>query len=534
MEHGDFQGAIEDASASLRQDGRIVRAYAVRGESYFKSGDALAAVSDYDEFLKQEPENAMVLWKRSRARLDLPVGVLLKQILQDIGQLDGAIEDSQAALRGRDLTEKIRADCWLVTALAKMPHVVSLPLQWHLVTGAFTMRQALRCSFPWLPYALAGPAAPSSSHPAFDQSERQVNKEHIGDGLTLADDPEFAKKPDAATALADPGCDDAPGWAEYRSQLMALAAVDWQDAAALAFDWMNARDMMKTKIMDEEAKVCLLGVISSIYMLARWSLEVDDSWESAVYLTRTLSGYASSMHPGKLDQITLDGQRWPVTVKDLDSMRRSLARQSAHRTTSSWTNRGGDSYVGNAFGIMGTDQVEPGISIKDSMRVYVYDVEDYPELAVLAQGAAFCRENQWGFEVSLHEWFLACPCRTDNPHEADFFFVPHYTACHLNVETFTEEESDSLFQSLIQRLEHFQRSQGRDHLFSWGGGFGADGPFRSWRRYIEDSIFLMTETELWNPYHNITTPSFNPWKDAREMPGKWWVHRVWGDDARYV
>jgi len=30
--------------------------------------------------------------------------------------------------------------------------------------------EALRCSFPWLPYALAGPAAPSSSHPAFDQS----------------------------------------------------------------------------------------------------------------------------------------------------------------------------------------------------------------------------------------------------------------------------------------------------------------------------------------------------------------------------
>ena len=24
-------------------------------------------------------------------------------------------------------------------------------------------------------------------------------------------------------------------------------------------------------------------------------------------------------------------------------------------------------------------------------------------------------ENQWGFEVSLHEFFLACPCRTDDP-----------------------------------------------------------------------------------------------------------------------
>eukprot|EP00435_Cladocopium_sp_Y103_P033852 s1722_g8.t1 len=31
MEHGDFQGAIEDASATLAKDGRIVRAYAVRG-----------------------------------------------------------------------------------------------------------------------------------------------------------------------------------------------------------------------------------------------------------------------------------------------------------------------------------------------------------------------------------------------------------------------------------------------------------------------------------------------------------------------
>ena len=47
--------------------------------------------------------------------------------------------------------------------------------------------------------------------------------------------------------------------------------------------------------------------------------------------------------------------------------------------------------------------------------------------------------------------------------QADFFFVPHYTACHLNVETFSEEQilihsflcspifaqedSDALFQS---------------------------------------------------------------------------------------
>ena len=29
-----------------------------------------------------------------------------------------------------------------------------------------------------------------AQHPAFDPKEAEVNKEHIGDGLTLADDPE--------------------------------------------------------------------------------------------------------------------------------------------------------------------------------------------------------------------------------------------------------------------------------------------------------------------------------------------------------
>ena len=71
-------------------------------------------------------------------------------------------------------------------------------------------------------------------------------------------------------------------------------------------------------------------------------------------------------------------------------------------------------------------------------------VQEYAELKLLARGASFCRqtprhipeqrficsenvrrgegesqgENQWGFEVSLHEWFLTCPCRTDDPFEA--------------------------------------------------------------------------------------------------------------------
>eukprot|EP00913_Durusdinium_trenchii_P034425 g32206.t1 len=353
----------------------------------------------------------------------------------------------------------------------------------------------------------------------------KVTKDHFSHILKhVGEEPMFYEQfheflPEAAHALEDPACEEAPGWSEYRSQLMALVAIEWQDAATLAYEWMNSRGMMKTKIMDEEAKHCLPGVIASLHLLVRFSWEEDRSWESAVYMTRFLSGFASSMHPDKFDEITANGTRWPVTVAEMDSIRRSLAVASANRTTTSWKNEAGESYIGNAFTMLGTDEVEPGISMKNSVRVYVYDVEDYFELGVLARGASFCRENQWGFEVGLHEWFLACPCRTEDPLEADFFFVPHYTACHLNVETFSEEDSNALFQSLVGRLQHFPRSDGRDHLFVWGGGFGVDGPFRSWRRYIEDAIFLMTETELWNPYQQITTPGFSAWKDVL-IPGR--------------
>ena len=91
-------------------------------------------------------------------------------------------------------------------------------------------------------------------------------------------------------------------------------------------------------------------------------------------------------------------------------------------------------------------------------------IEEYAELRALARGGSFCRDNQWGFEVMLHDWFLSCPCRTDDPAEADFFFVPHYTACHLNVESVSEGESQRLFESLIPSLRYFSRTAGRDHL----------------------------------------------------------------------
>ncbi|CAK0870545.1 unnamed protein product [Prorocentrum cordatum] len=149
----------------------------------------------------------------------------------------------------------------------------------------------------------------------------------------------------------------------------------------------------------------------------------------------------------------------------------------------------------------------------------------YEELGVLASGLAFCKDNQWGFEVLLHLYFLACDCRTDDPTEADFFFVPQYTACHLNLKTFSEEESNALFESLIPKLKHFKRSDGRDHVFVWGAGFAVDGPFQNWRSYIQRSIFLMTETEFWNPYKWQIRSNYNAAKDI-VLPGRLSIREI--------
>ena len=39
--------------------------------------------------------------------------------------------------------------------------------------------------------------------------------------------------------------------------------------------------------------------------------------------------------------------------------------------------------------------------MRNVRKVYVYDIRDFPPLQQLAKGATFCKDNQWGFEVSF-------------------------------------------------------------------------------------------------------------------------------------
>ncbi|CAE7377835.1 rib-1 [Symbiodinium natans] len=130
-------------------------------------------------------------------------------------------------------------------------------------------------------------------------------------------------------------------------------------------------------------------------------------------------------------------------------------------------------------------------------------------------------------EESMEASRVGCG-RSGCAHEADFFFVPHYTSCLINhADTFKGcdtkqlcEPTTRLFEEVLSTsTSYLQMEGGQNHLFVWGSGMGADGPFATWRKWVPNAIFMMTETELWNPYKDVVEPSFTRYKDIL-VPGR--------------
>lgn len=366
----------------------------------------------------------------------------------------------------------------------------------------------------------------------------------LGTGkLTLQDDPVFQEKQYQKNVEEDPECSRYPNWGAFRQQLMATQPDLRID---LAYEKTMEWGLENASLVDEQAKLCIMGVVTIQHLFADFLLTESESVEAAAHSFRLMDSQAGALHPDLFDKAADFGKKWPVTANEVDRLRRRILKLSVGG------GHGGPSRrrrARNAFGLNdedwkkvwtwrppGSASVVPkgGFGVaqegapKPSFKIYVYDPSDNPSMQALARGATFCKNNQWGMEVALHDWFLACPCRTDNPEEADFFFVPHYTACLINhADTFigcdTKQlcgPTDELFKKALSSSPYYRRTDGgRDHIFVWGSGMGADGPFPSWREWVPNAIFLMTETELWNPFREVVLPSFTPGKDI-VVPGR--------------
>ncbi len=152
------------------------------------------------------------------------------------------------------------------------------------------------------------------------------------------------------------------------------------------------------------------------------------------------------------------------------------------------------------------------------MRIYLHETDEFE------RGGLFCSAGQWGVEVILHRYLMKSSCRTTDPADADFFWVPDYRACHWHltpkpsggqglttpdgsvysivIQNHQEKvrdvkNPDDIFRRLLQKLEPwFSRNQGADHIFTFSDqGFIVNftHTFPSWREHIHSSIFLTTE-----------------------------------------
>jgi len=362
--------------------------------------------------------------------------------------------------------------------------------------------------------------------------------------LTLQDDPVFQPKKYQRNVEEDPECNRDERWGPFRKELV---AAEYDRRIDLAYEKTMEWGLENATLVDEQAKVCIMGLISLQYLFARFLLLEVGSVEAAAHSFRLMDSQTGALHPDLFDKASGYGEIWPITSADVDSLRRKILKASVGGGSGGADRR---RRVKNAFGLHDDDWrsvwswhpdgSQPQLvgpagfgaatsgAPKPSFRVYVYEPDEHEALQQLTRGAAFCKHNQWGMEVALHDWFLACPCRTDNPDEADFFFVPHYTACLINhADTFPGcdtkqlcQPTTTLFERVLNDSRHYHRTDGgRDHLFVWGSGMGADGPFASWREWVPNAVFMMTETELWNPYPDVVLPSYSPHKDII-LPGR--------------
>ena len=310
----------------------------------------------------------------------------------------------------------------------------------------------------------------------------------IGNAAALDGQSNQASQEQIERLYLHPDCDDelaaSSPYVDWNKVRGTLKGSEYPQGVATVFNVMQKLSTME--LLDEEADRCLLGTISVLilYVRALHDRGADMTPHAYSFLQRYAGGTPPSL---------FTNSSWPLSDellrKALDVTLIDIAESRAERP-------------------------EPDYGV----RIYVYEPEEYEELQQLTQGPNFCRQGQWGMEVSIHDWFRSAPFRVFDPRKANFFFVPGYAICMFEGGFVPIREIDEIYKRLIPKLKYFKLSGGRDHIFTFGSGMSV-GLFKSWEEYIPNSIQLTPETHLFNDFPRIVTPFFKPWRDIA-IPGQ--------------
>jgi len=110
-----------------------------------------------------------------------------------------------------------------------------------------------------------------------------------------------------------------------------------------------------------------------------------------------------------------------------------------------------------------------------SLKIFMYRV---PALAHLTQSTLVCSQRMPMCTASVHiiRYLERGSCLTDDPEEADLFFLPAYESCYnatpcLAGNSSTRDELDRCFPNWFDPeadLPYFTKRRGIDHIFSYG------------------------------------------------------------------
>jgi hypothetical protein len=152
------------------------------------------------------------------------------------------------------------------------------------------------------------------------------------------------------------------------------------------------------------------------------------------------------------------------------------------------------------------------------MKVFVYKDISISFHSDILERCAWIRNHFMSVEGRIHQCFLASGVSTEDPEEADLFYVPFYFSCLLHCFTWPDAEPDwsvppdpeglrrgerLLQDAFAQTMEivmskhpYWRRRNGRDHIFVFGQARGptTGNIWSRWKSLIGESIFLGVES----------------------------------------
>lgn len=117
------------------------------------------------------------------------------------------------------------------------------------------------------------------------------------------------------------------------------------------------------------------------------------------------------------------------------------------------------------------------MDLTSPIRIYVYDLPSKFNDDWLSDER--CSNHLFAAEVAIHKNLLASPIRTIDPYKADFFFVPVYVSCKFSPKTGfpwlgnAPRTLQAAVNFVSTRMEFWNRSEGRDHIFVAAHDYGA-------------------------------------------------------------